>query len=103
MKRPKHDNRAAIRGLRVEIDRIDREVVTLLNRRARMARRIGVLKAKLGTPIFEPGREAEVLARVAARSRAPLTVSSVEQIFRAVMKVMRELQRTKPSVGGSRT
>ena len=54
---------------RREIDRIDRQIMNLLNRRALTVRRVGELKARAGIPIVDLEREDEVLRRVTGRGR----------------------------------
>ena len=50
--------------LRDEIDKIDEVIVRLLDSRARCAYTVGRLKHELGRPIYEPAREAAVIAHV---------------------------------------
>jgi chorismate mutase / prephenate dehydrogenase len=50
--------------LREEIDKIDEVIVRLLDSRARRAYTVGRLKHQLGRPIYEPAREAAVIAHV---------------------------------------
>ncbi|MFN5012133.1 MAG: chorismate mutase, partial [Gammaproteobacteria bacterium] len=54
---------AAIEDLRGRIDAVDRELHTLLNERARLARAVGVSKGKQGRLVdfYRPEREAQVL------------------------------------------
>ena len=54
----------SVEALREEIDKIDEVIVRLLDSRARCAYAIGRLKHQLGKPIYEPAREAAVLAHV---------------------------------------
>ncbi|MFN2494249.1 MAG: chorismate mutase, partial [Pyrinomonadaceae bacterium] len=46
---------------RTEIDEIDRELLRLLNRRARLAMKVGALKRVAGLPCCDPDRERVVL------------------------------------------
>jgi chorismate mutase/prephenate dehydratase len=80
-------------GLRGEIDRIDKELVTLLNRRAEIALQIGQVKQKQGLEIWSPAREDEVLARALSVSRGPLPPETLRLIFRELMSGSRALQR----------
>ena len=50
---------------RKEIDRIDAEVLELLNRRAEMAQQIGLAKASTRSHYFTPEREHNVFKRLA--------------------------------------
>ncbi|MCA1684754.1 MAG: chorismate mutase [Planctomycetia bacterium] len=53
-------------SLRGDIDRVDKELVTLLNRRAEFALQIGQVKQKQGIEVWSPAREDEVIAKALA-------------------------------------
>ena len=53
-----------IEELRSRIDVIDEQLVRLLNVRVACAVEVGRLKHEAGLPIYQPDREAQVLARV---------------------------------------
>lgn len=72
-------------ALRGEIDEVTDEIVRLLNRRLAIALAIGREKRDLGLPLFDPAREAEQLARLAAGNPGPLTDSDLERIFRQIL------------------
>jgi chorismate mutase/prephenate dehydratase len=76
--------------LRGEIDRLDDELVRLLNRRASLARDIGALKN--GAPAYRPEREAAVLRRVGEASAGPLSAQRVAAVFREVISACRALE-----------
>jgi chorismate mutase/prephenate dehydrogenase len=61
--------RAELDGLRVQIGEVDQQIVDLIARRLDLAARIGALKEKLGLPVMDPAREAEVVRRAAAGAR----------------------------------
>jgi len=48
-------------ALREQIDAIDRELLSTLNRRAALAKAVGEVKKREGTVAFRPEREAEVI------------------------------------------
>jgi len=77
--------------LRAEIDALDGELVGLLQRRARLAQKIGA--AKGGAPAYRPEREAEVLRRVAARAGDPLPADALTRVFREVISACRGLEQ----------
>ncbi len=77
--------------LRTEIDALDAELLELLQRRARLAQRIGAAKA--GAPAYRPEREAEVLRRVAARGGDPLPAEALTRIYREVISACRGLEQ----------
>ena len=78
--------------LRRSIDRIDLQLLRLLNRRAATALRIGRLKKQQGLPVFDGKREASVLQRLVRSNPGPLPADAVQRIFRQVLKLNRRLQ-----------
>ncbi|WP_435010056.1 prephenate dehydratase [Tundrisphaera lichenicola] len=80
-------------SLRAEIDRIDKDLVELLNRRSEMAVQIGQIKQAQGLDIWSSSREDEVVARALQASRGPLPHETLRLIFRELMSSSRSLQR----------
>ncbi len=75
----------SIEELRGRIDVIDEQLVRLLNVRVACAVEVGRLKHEAGLPIYQPEREAQVLAgvrRSATDLSGPLTADAVVQDFR---------------------
>jgi chorismate mutase len=86
----------SLEALREEIDKLDEVIVRLLDRRARCAYAIGRLKHELGRPIYEPAREASVLAHVRAVNAAlegPLDGDAVVRLYERVIDEARRIQR----------
>lgn len=83
--------------LRDEIDSLDREAVRLLNRRAECVLALAPLKRQQGRPVHEPMRERLVLGNILASNDGPLENDSLERIFEAVIKEMREMQQERDS------
>ena len=77
---------------RAAIDALDRQVVQLLNERARLAQAIGAAKAERGQGVFAPDRERAVAANLAAANAGPLTEQHLRAIYREVMSAMRSLE-----------
>jgi chorismate mutase / prephenate dehydratase len=86
--------RSSLESLRAEIDRLDRDLVGLLNRRADIVAQIGRLKHDRGIEIWSAAREDEVVAKALAASRGPLPQETLRVIFRELMSGSRALQRT---------
>lgn len=80
-------------GVRERITALDRRLVDLLNRRARLVVRVGALKRAAGTGAYAPDREAQVLDGVLARNAGPLPDRAVEAVMREVMSASIALQR----------
>lgn len=92
---PHHDAKRAptLANLRGEIDRIDKDLVALLNRRAEIALEIGQVKNQQGLEIWSAAREEEVIARALTASEGPLPQETLRIIFRELMSGSRSLQR----------
>ncbi len=78
---------------RERIDRLDAEIVRLLNNRAECARAIGDLKAQIDTVAYAPDRERQVLEKIAGMNAGPLTREAVQAIYREVISACRGLER----------
>lgn len=85
-----HDNEVV--ACREAIDAIDRQIVALLDERARLAQRIGAAKARHQLGIFAPDREQAVLANVVRANQGPLTEQHLRAVYREVLSVMRSLE-----------
>ncbi len=83
----------ALRSLRSQIDRLDIQILRLVNDRARVAAQIGQIKTEAGSEVFSPGREEEVLAHVLEASKGPLDAGTIRAIFRELMSGSRALQK----------
>ncbi|MDP2652700.1 MAG: prephenate dehydratase [Candidatus Omnitrophota bacterium] len=74
-----------LQKLRKKIDAIDSHLMALLNERARLSMAIGREKIKSKKGIYAPAREKQVLARIKALNKGPMTVSACEAIYREIM------------------
>ena len=83
---------ASITELRSELDAVDERLVTLLNERARLSLRVRALKGVAGSGSYDARREAEIFTQVRAANEGPLYDDQVQELFAAVLKVMKELR-----------
>ncbi len=81
--------------LRNRIDVLDRQLVELLNERARAALLIGHLKAATSLPVYEPAREKVIYNNVRANNKGPLPDIELTHIYERIIDVMRALQRNE--------
>ncbi len=80
--------------LRGQIDDVDSRLLELLNRRARLSLAVGELKAEVpGARVYDPEREARLLAKLADRNLGPLTGGHITAIWREIMSASRALQK----------
>lgn len=89
----------SLEDLRVEIDKIDLDLVELISKRARCAQEVAEVKKASGenyTVYYRPEREAQVLRKVMecnAQKGGPLTDEEMARLFREVMSACLALER----------
>lgn len=79
-------------ALRGRIDAVDRELLSLLNRRAALAQEVGEIKKREGSVVFRPEREAQVIDALKAANPGPLKTDSIAPIWREIMSACRALE-----------
>jgi chorismate mutase len=87
-----------IDALRDEIDRLDEQLVFLLNARARCALVIGQLKKVLQVEIYQPAREEAVLKHVRGVNQGPLDPDAMARLFERIIDEARRLERVVQSL-----
>ncbi len=85
--------RGDLEDLRRRIDMLDEHLVRLLNARAACALEIGRLKREEGIPIYQPAREAEVIAHVRGVNTGPLDEPAIQRLFERIIDEARHLER----------
>ncbi len=75
----------SIEDLRKQIDKLDRQLVELLNQRAQIVIEIGKLKNKTNKPVYSPDREKEILTKIAKANKGPLSDKCLIAIWRELM------------------
>ncbi len=78
--------------LRVKIDAVDQQLLSLLNQRAQLAQAVGEVKKLDGSPVFRPDREAQVIDRVKNGNPGPVRNDSIAPIWREIMSACRALE-----------
>jgi len=84
-------------SLRTEIDALDREIVSLLNRRARLGLAAGKAKTASGRPIADAEREREVMIRVAMANGGPLPQDALLALYRQLIETIKRLEEIETS------
>ena len=78
--------------LRVQIDQLDAQLLTLLNQRANLAEAVGDIKRAEGSPFFRPDRVAQVLEKIQSLNPGPLKNQHVAAIWREIMSACLALE-----------
>lgn len=80
-------------NLRRKIDNLDKRIVTLLNKRASIARDIGKLKKQGRKGVYVPDREVEIYSNVLIYNKGPLPDKAMKAIYREIMSGSLSLEK----------
>jgi chorismate mutase/prephenate dehydratase len=79
---------------RKAIDKLDAQIVKLLNERTQHVLQIGDIKLKAGEEIYAPHRERAVLERICKSNNGPITNESLRAIYREIMSSALSLEKS---------
>lgn len=85
----------SLQEVRTKIDSIDRQLLQLLNERAELVHTVGEIKRKDDLDIYVPGREDQLLRKLAALNKEQngrLTERAIRAIFREIMSAALALE-----------
>jgi len=85
-----------IDDIRLEIDRLDNELLQLFNQRAGLALKVGELKQRLNLPIYDPSREKQIIDKMQANNPGPLDNAAIVRLFERVVDESRNLESRLP-------
>ncbi len=77
---------------RAAIDVVDRQLLQLLNMRAKLAYELAKVKRETGMEIVDHDREQQVLAQVQKNNSGPLDHEAITRIFESIIEEARRLQ-----------
>lgn len=86
---------ARLAEFRRNIDRIDLQLLALLNERTRVVEKIGAVKEQAALPVYEPKREDQVFRNVIENNSGPLPPEAVRRIFERIIDEMRTVQKQR--------
>lgn len=75
--------------IRRQIDETDIKILSLLNKRAVLARKTTVLKKDI---VFDPKREKEILSKLKSINKGPIKEKNIEKIYLEILNTCREIQ-----------
>jgi chorismate mutase / prephenate dehydratase len=90
------DRAASLKDLKTyrnQIDKLDSQILELINKRASLASQIGKVKSENGGGIFNPAREEEVISNLLQANKGPLSEVTIRAIYREIISGSRALQR----------
>jgi len=78
--------------LRRDIDKIDVQILDLINQRLLLASEIGKIKAKQGDRMVDGARESTLVQRLLSLNQGPLSKQALRHIFTEIIAAAREIQ-----------
>ena len=77
----------SIDDLRIKIDNIDDEILTLLNKRMEFVKEIGEIKQSTQSAIYRPERERAIISRLKNKNKGLLNQNAIEAIYQEIFAV----------------
>ncbi len=77
---------------REQIDKLDQEILALLNERAGHSLTIRGLKPFVGEQTYDPAREERIFERLENMTEGPLRGEDIRDIWGVILRVMKEVQ-----------
>ena len=82
-----------IEDWREKIDKVDTQILELINKRSEFSIKIGEIKTDKGIPIHSPEREKIIMKRMQQANPGPLSVDGVLRIFERIIDESRKLEK----------
>lgn len=82
-----------IQKLRRAIDKLDQDLINILNKRTKLAIKIGRIKERLNKSVYMPAREQQVYDRIKKINKGPLSNNALIAVYREIMSGTIMLQK----------
>ena len=82
-----------LKALRAEIDRLDDEMLSLLNRRAQAVIEVGKIKSDRNLRFYVPEREVEILRRISTENPGPFPNDALKAVYREIISASLALEK----------
>ncbi|TCS79794.1 chorismate mutase/prephenate dehydratase [Muricomes intestini] len=83
---------ATLEELRLQLDEIDGQIVELYKNRMKVCGKVGELKVKTGSKIFDRQRERDKLLDVASKVSGDFNKKGIQELYEQLMSMSRKLQ-----------
>ena len=90
-----NDQEKALAPLRDEIDRIDSQILDLINQRLSIGKQVGDVKKEKGGEILNRSRERKVIEKLWKINKGPADKDLLQYIFNVIITATREIQKPK--------
>jgi len=79
--------------LREEIDRLDLELLDIINKRLEVVLKVGEVKNQTGGAIYRPEREKSIIQSLTSKNNGILTKEAIEAIYLEIFAISRNLEK----------
>lgn len=86
-------NLPGLSELRQEIDAVDAQILSLLQRRLELVFKVGEVKSAHGVKVYDPERERMVLAKLGNLAKPPMSSDMVRRIFERIIDEFRSQEK----------
>ena len=91
------DYREQLQQLRIQIDKIDEEILKLINKRAELAKKVGEIKKEHQLPIYVPSREQAIFQRLEELNKKYgeiFPTDYIKPVFREIISACRSTEES---------
>lgn len=92
-----------IKELRLQLDGINSEILSALNRRAAIVQEIGEVKQKTGMRLYDPEREKEQMEQLVQENTGPFSDGTIRHLFKQIFQVSLGLEEEQKKLLVSRS
>lgn len=92
-------NNNDITQLRDQMDRVNLDLLNLINERAKLVKQIGEIKQEQSMKRFDPVRERDMLDKIIKHNEGPFETGTIEHLFKEIFKAGLELLEDDDSKG----
>ena len=89
----KNSFREKLEKYREEINKIDKNLVDFLNKRAEVVMKIKKLKEDRDVPLYDAKREEELINNIIKYNKGPLYNDNIIQIFESILRNVQVLEK----------
>jgi chorismate mutase-like protein len=86
-------NLPGLSELRHEIDAVDSQILSLLQRRLELVYKVGEIKSAHGVKVYDPERERLMLAKLGGLAKEPMSADMVRRIFERIIDEFRSQEK----------
>ena len=79
--------------LRIQIDKLDLELLDIINQRLEVVKKVGKLKHKSGGAIYRPEREKSIIQNLIKSNNGILSKEAIEAIYLEIFAISRNLEK----------